>query len=109
MKNQFTGSDLAADSKSVHTKSQGPAEYRAVVKNIYKLFIVAGIFAIFGTAGSCDLEMITLEQTLRQLIISFLLILIGLNGLLFQVNRKKISQVFRRFRCRIVHVICTIL
>jgi hypothetical protein len=57
-----------------------PKERRMEMKTLFECIVSVGLFIIIGTAGSTDLNAISLTQTILFVIFGLVIMLIGLIG-----------------------------
>ena len=57
-----------------------PKERRMEMNTLYQCIVSVGLFIIIGTAGSTDLNTISLTQTILFVILGLVIIFIGLAG-----------------------------
>jgi hypothetical protein len=57
-----------------------PKERRMEMKTLFECIVSVGLFIIIGTAGSTDLNAISLTQTILFVILGLVIMLIGLIG-----------------------------
>jgi len=79
------------------------------MKILSRVFIGLGLLLLLGTAGACDLDKITLQQTVYRILLSFILIGTGAYGYRFQQIKRRATYKTKRIRKTLTRAVDTFL